>query len=42
MRILFIVMVLSVMAFGLSSNSVVYACGGGASDNIQWLLERTT
>lgn len=41
MRILFIVMVLSVMAFGLSSNSTVYACSGGGTDNIQSLLERT-
>lgn len=34
-------MVLSGTTFGFTFNSAVHACGGGATDNIQSLLERT-
>lgn len=41
MRILFVLILFGVISFGFSFTSTVYACSGGASDNIQNLLEQT-
>lgn len=41
MKSLSLVIVFCALSLGFAFTSPVYACGGGASDNIQYLLERT-